>query len=394
MVGDQSHGWAQEIKRVFPDSDVVTKTFEPSWRVDSKHRYLVLNYETFQQPDTEEKLRRFLDGQRIDFIVIDEIHYAKQRQEKEMSQRKRLVQELITEAAKTSPRVCVLGLSATPIINNLQEGKSLVELITSDDHDDLKTKSSVANCMRLHQKLVTLGTRWRPAYSTQLHTETVDVDCGRYVEEIKELGKSCSPLDYEKVLTKARIPAIILALEGGKRSLIYTHYVDEIDSMLKQAINDAGFSVGFYTGNDKSGIDAFKRGDLDALIGSSSIGTGVDGLQHCCNQLIINVLPWTNAEYEQLVGRLWRQGQQQSDVRVVLPVTYADINGERWSYCQTKLNRISYKKTIGDAAVDGVVPEGNLRSPKQASKDLMTWLHRLIDGASAGGGSEAGAGAG
>ena len=238
--------------------------------------------------------------------------------------------------------------------------------------------------MRLHQKLVTLGTRWRPAYSTQLHTETIDVDCRDYVEEIRELGKSCSPLEYEKVLTKARIPAILQALEGGKRSLIYTHYVDEIDSMLKQAIGEAGFRVGFYTGNDKSGIDAFKRGALDVLIGSSSIGTGVDGLQHCCNQLIINALPWTNAEYEQLVGRLWRQGQTQSDVRVVIPVTYADIHGERWSYCQTKLDRISYKKTIGDAAVDGVVPEGNLRSPAQASKDLMKWLHRLMDGASAG----------
>ena len=384
VVGDQSHGWAQEIKRVFPDSDVVTKTFEPLWRKDSKHRYLVLNYETFQQPDSEARLRRFLNDHRVDFIVIDEIHYAKQRQEKEMSQRKRLVEQLVTEAAKTSSEVCVLGLSATPVINNLQEGKSLVELITSDDHDDLKTKASVANCMRLHQKLVTLGTRWRPAYSTQLHTETIDVDCRDYVEEIRELGKSCSPLEYEKVLTKARIPAILQALEGGKRSLIYTHYVDEIDSMLKQAIGEAGFRVGFYTGNDKSGIDAFKRGALDVLIGSSSIGTGVDGLQHCCNQLIINALPWTNAEYEQLVGRLWRQGQTQSDVRVVIPVTYADIHGERWSYCQTKLDRISYKKTIGDAAVDGVVPEGNLRSPAQASKDLMKWLHRLMDGASAG----------
>ena len=68
----------------------------------------------------------------------------------------------------------------------------------------------------------------------------------------------------------------------------------------------------------------------------------------------------------------------------LIPVTYADIHGERWSYCQSKLDRISYKKTIGDAAVDGVVPEGNLRSPAQASKDLMTWLHRLMDGTAAG----------
>lgn len=127
-------------------------------------------------------------------------------------------------------------------------------------------------------------------------------------------------------------------------------------------------------------MEAFKHGSLDVLIGSSAIGTGVDGLQHCCNQLIINVLPWTNAEYEQLIGRIWRQGQSAERVHVIVPTTFADINGERWSYCDSKLNRIQYKKSIADAAVDGAVPEGNLRSPAQAQNDIMTWLERLSSG--------------
>jgi SAM-dependent methyltransferase len=50
------------------------------------------------------------------------------------------------------------------------------------------------------------------------------------------------------------------------------------------------------------------------------------------------------------------------------------VNGERWSYCESKLNRLEYKKSIADAAVDGVVPEGNLRTPAQAQQDIMNWL--------------------
>ncbi|MCP4868835.1 MAG: methyltransferase domain-containing protein, partial [Proteobacteria bacterium] len=92
--------------------------------------------------------------------------------------------------------------------------------------------------------------------------------------------------------------------------------------------------------------------------------------------------PWTNAEFEQLKGRIWRQGQTSQKVEVVIPVTFADVAGERWSYCTSKLRRLRYKKSIADAAVDGAVPEGNLRTPAQAQRDLMAWLERLAEGES------------
>ena len=63
----------------------------------------------------------------------------------------------------------------------------------------------------------------------------------------------------------------------------------------------------------------------------SAIGTGVDGLQQVCNRLIVNVLPWTAAEFEQLKGRIYRQGQRQDRVDLVIPMTYAEVNGEHWS---------------------------------------------------------------
>lgn len=381
VVGEHGDGWATEIVRVYPDSEVATKTLSPTWNgFSDNHRYLVLNYEQLQQPDSEARLKQFVDSNRIDFIVIDEVHYAKQRYADQMSQRKRLMQAMVSAAGEVNPDLRVLGLSATPVINNLQEGRSLVEMITGIEHDDLPVKPTVANCMRLHQRLATLGTRWRPTYEANLRTHTLHVDCSDYLNEIRALGKSHSPLEVEKILTQARLPAILQRLSHSRKTLIYTHYVQEIDQILYNAITDAGYTCGFYTGQLKDGLEAFKSGKLDVLIGSSAIGTGVDGLQHCCDQLIVNVLPWTNAEYEQLIGRVWRQGQDSESVDVIIPTTFAEINGDRWSYCDTKLNRIQYKKSIADAAVDGAVPEGNLRSPGQTQRDIMAWLDRLESG--------------
>src|SRR5262249_22118742 len=60
---------------------------------------------------------------------------------------------------------------------------------------------------------------------------------------------------------------------------------------------------------------------------SSAIGVGVDGIQRVCNRLIVNVLPWTAAEFEQLKGRIYRQGQRQRQVtKIIIPLTYAELN--------------------------------------------------------------------
>ncbi|MCG8553997.1 MAG: methyltransferase domain-containing protein [Proteobacteria bacterium] len=377
--------WAREIDNAFPGCRVQTKTWTPEWpdAMSTKPRYLVMNFEQFQQPDSEAKLVDFLARHIVDFVVVDEIHFTKQRDEKQMSQRKRLVQGLILESGKRNADLCVLGMSGTPVINTLQEGRSLVEMITGHRHDELETKATVQNCMRLYQRLVTLGTRWKPNYSTQLEETKPEIDCIDHLEEIRLVGRG-TVLDMEKVLTKVRIPTIVKHLKPGTKTLIYTHYVDGISDQLWDAVKEAGLRPGLFTGkSDDSALAEFKKpnGQVDVLIASSRVSTGVDGLQYVCNKLIINSLPWTNAEYEQLRARVWRQGSKFEKVQVVIPVTFAYVNGERWSYCESKLHRLEYKKSIADAAVDGVVPEGNLRTPAQAQQDIMGWLERLETGA-------------
>ena len=377
--------WAIEIGNAFTGCEVAKKTWKPEWKdpLQTAPRYLVMNYEQFQQKDSEASLVAFLESHVVDFVVVDEIHYAKQRDAAaDMSKRKRLVQGLVLEAGKKNPELCVLGMSGTPVINTLQEGKSLVELITGHRHDDLDTTATVQNCMRLYQRLVTLGTRWKPDYKVQLEVTRQEIDCSGELEEIRLVGNG-TVLELEQVLTRLRTPTILKNLRPGEKTLVYTHYVDEVANRLCDSIKAAGFRAGMLTGDtDNTALAEFKdpNGSVDVLVASSRIATGVDGLQHVCNKLIINSLPWTNAEYEQLIGRLYRQGSRFDRVRVIIPVTFAMVHGERWSYCESKLQRIEYKKSIADAAVDGVVPEGNLRTPAQAQQDIMSWLERLEEG--------------
>jgi hypothetical protein len=42
-----------------------------------------------------------------------------------------------------------------------------------------------------------------------------------------------------------------------------------------------------------------------------------------------------------------------------------------------KLDRLRYKRSIADAAVDGSVPDEYLRTPEQAAEDALAWLRRL-----------------
>jgi len=231
----------------------------------------------------------------------------------------------------------------------------------------------------MHQQLVRLGIRWLPEYDLVDEEVVVEIDCADVLDEVRQLHKlKGTPLALEQILTRKRLPVILEHV--GPKTLIYTHYVHGIDRVLRDALEDAGWKTGFYTGDDKTGLDGFLHGDIDVLIGSSAIGTGVDGLQSVCNRLIINVLPWTAAGYDQLKGRIYRQGQVSDRVQIIVPVTYADVDGERWSWCDSKRNRLKFKRSVADAAVDGEVPEGHLRSPAQAYQDVIKWLERLDAG--------------
>jgi hypothetical protein len=71
--------------------------------------------------------------------------------------------------------VKVLGLSATPVINNLMEGRSLLELMTGKIYDDVATKPTIPNAVTPYEKLSMNSVRELPQYNIDIHTEHIEV---------------------------------------------------------------------------------------------------------------------------------------------------------------------------------------------------------------------------
>jgi len=337
-----------------------------------QYQYAVLNYDKFSQEESPNFILN-LAKQKVDFVILDEIHFTKIRNEEDISQRRRNLDGLMTGIRRINPNVKVLGLSATPVVNNLREGRSLLELISGKVYDDVAVRPTIPNAVTLYEKLSTVSIRELPRYSVDVDTHTVDV-VAQKPHEISVRQLKSNPLAIEKFLTDARIPEIVRLIDG--QTIIYTEYVEDIVQNLSKAVDNAGYSYALYTGYDRSGLTRFLNKKVQVLIASRPLSVGVDGLQHICNRFIINTLPWTNAQYQQLIGRLVRKGQIRDVVHVYL--VKASIGG--YQYDELKWKRIQFKRTLADCAVDGRLPEKNLVTPQQAAMEAVKWLERLERG--------------
>ena len=367
-------GWSDEIKNVFPDA-VVSQGWTPP-PLGAGRRFVVLNIEKFQQPTAPKDFENLLSTEAPQVVVLDEVHKFKQRDSKLKRRRQNLL-AFLTLTKEQEPSLRILGMSGTPVINNLYEARSLIELCTLKDHGDLQTKPTAANAMRVHARLATLGLRYRPNYLAEFDDiERIRIDIGHRYEDL--LGKEL--YQTELVCLEEKIPSIVA--HASPRAVVYSELVEGVHERIAEALREAGFSVGFFNGQRKDGLAAFQRRECDCLVASQALGTGVDGLQACTDLLIVATLPWTSSDFDQLLGRFFRPRSDDTvgSVRVVVPWTFISPSGElekEWSMDGARWRRIRYKASLADAAVDGILPEGQLRNAQQAHSDLQTWLKRL-----------------
>ena len=363
--------WNEHILEIFPDSTVISRKDAFSAVYDeSKFQYLVINYDKLNQESSPNDIIKLIK-QKIDFVILDEIHFSKITSKEHVSIRRQNLDGLLTGVRKKNKDVKVLGLSATPVVNNLTEGKSLLQLLTGEMYDNISTKPTVPNAVTLYENMTPLSIRQIPKYK-DYDKQIVEVETD--VPERKTLaGLHKKPLAIEQVLTDTRIPEIVKRIDG--QTIIYTEYLGSsfrneptILEKLTNAVNDAGFTFGLYIGDDHSGFDRFTKKQVQVLIASRPISTGVDGLQTVCSNLIFNTLPWTHALYQQIIGRIVRTGMDESKTVKVHHIL-ASIGG--YPYDQNKLNRLKYKRTLADCAVDGILPEKNLVTPGQATKEAL-----------------------
>lgn len=383
----------EDILDVYPDSKIFTHFRKGQKFNRDNYNYLLLNYEKFQQGYTEEIFQDLNENNLIDFIVLDEVHNAKQR-DKDESIRRGALMRLIGRSAEMNPNFHLLGMSATPVINNLIEAKSLLQLITGKDYDDISTRGTITNALKIFNQLLLNGIRYIPKYDIVLkeltaeNTPALNIDGTKLTEKLKD-NDNKDYLGLEKILLESKLEVLEEFLKP--KTIIYTYFTDndKIPKRIAKYVKSKGYSCGIYIGEQsiedrEQSKTNFVKGDVDILIASRIIGTGVDGLQNVCNRMILLTLPWTDSEYTQLKGRIYRQGSKFGDVEIVIPQVFVDLEDKRWSWDKQRLQLIREKRTLADAAVDGIIPSKHIPSREKLCSDslqaLNKWKKRVSEG--------------
>ena len=383
--------WKKTIGRAFePDAIHIHdgKPLEFKFQ-EGKRNFLVVNYETFQLEWTADFLKLVTDQVQIDFVVLDEVQFARQRYEAEsrMSIRRKHVNEMIRAALAENPDLRILAMSATPVVNNLLEAVKVLELIHPDkDFSGVPIGSSIANAIGVHFLIKKYGIRYVPPYDRKAAPSSVTIDGQEWLGRLVGV-RARDILQMEQTLLEAKLHHLADWVRRG--TLIYTYYVSGIVEPLTKAVENLGLKVRHFTGNDRVTVEEFVKdfneNRVDVLIGSAPVGTGVDGLQFVLDRIVFITLPWSHAEYKQIVGRLWRQGSAFESVDVIIPrVTLRQERVGHWSWDDQRLRCIEYKQTLADAALDGVIPRGKLPSREEMQKKsleaLQVWAKNVSEG--------------
>lgn len=113
-----------------------------------------------------------------------------------------------------------------------------------------------------------------------------------------------TPLVYDT--KRAEVAAKFI--KDHTRILVIYEY-DYQREQLAKALHDT--PVGFVYGDgDEAEISWFMTGEVDILIAQKkTLSHGVDGLQNSCSNILFYQPIWSKDENDQIIGRIWRQGQ-------------------------------------------------------------------------------------
>ena len=380
----------KSINKIYPDSVVlVPQSSDELFTCDrSKFTYIIYNYEKFQGNNgAEETVNRLLETNTIDFICLDEVQNVKVRDIETASSRSQFINSLVSRGRTANAEMRTLAMSATPCINNLTEVRSIIELLTGVEHNEIGNRNTIANIHNAYKALLLNGFRYVPKYPIVIEERTIEVDCSEDAELYLDLTNKekgdISGIEY--VLAEKKLNSVKDELKPG--TIVYATWVDGMAELLTKNIRKWGFSVESYNGEsgNKDGrkeiLDRFLSGKTDVLVCSKPISTGVDGLQYKCNKMIIVSLPWTDADYTQLKGRIYRQGSVFNRVEFVIPqIVINTPSGIVWSWDKMRKHAIDTKKSLGSAVVDGYIQKTyTINKEKLLSKAMEALREGLVD---------------
>lgn len=332
--------------------------------------FIVINYEKFQQdPEKTKVLIKDIEALAPDMIVFDEIHRAKE-EARVSSGLNKYLRELRKTCAKANSDLKVLGMTATPCVNKISDVRNIMELLTGLKYDEIGDRAkNIFHCCSAYQALLLNGFRYIPQYPMVRSEKIIKINHSiPFNKDIYSMLKSKNGnkwSELDKMLADIKFKMMVdQNLINHGRTIVYTNYVTGIVDNISKAATANGVSHYVFTGENKDDYNpcyakANSKMDRDIIIGSKPISTGVDGLQYCCDTIIIMSMPYTFAEYEQLAGRIYRQGSAFRDAKIIrLNVTMKSKNGMTdIDLDQRRFEIVDNKKKLCKAVVDGNIKE-------------------------------------
>jgi len=391
-VNSTINNWTDDaIKKAYPDSKVYRKSNITDTTILDRnfHNYVVVNYEEFQNSNKFlNKWKPFLINNKVDFVILDEIQKVKANSRDSMTNRRIVIENLLQEIDKKCGRdlekegrkVPILALSATPVINSVNEGLSIISLLRGIDYTSKRnTRKSALAC---HFDIVKMGLRL--VEESPAIEKLITFPIKRDIKDISGINKNfLVAIDVCGCLIKIGECIRRGYLQPGIPTVIYTELVTDVIDPIIGFLQANNFRVGEFTGRNESTREIIKEGFIagkyDVLIASKPITTGVNGLQKVCNRIIPIVLPWTYAEYHQLIGRLNRKGTIFDEVQVIIPtIEYTNSDNEVWSLDNNRLARIHYKQILADVIMTGNIPDDIITTEqayKLAKDKFLTFIN-------------------
>lgn len=173
-------------------------------------------------------------------------------------------------------------------------------------------------------------------------------------EESADKAMEAETLVSLGVLRKLTIQGKLKALEqylkdwkpSGKKLVIFGLHREELEYLADKF--KSMLIAGGVSSKDKQKIVKawIENDDVFLFANITSAGTGVDGLQLVCSNMLIIELPWRPSDLEQVIGRLDRSGQlEPSTIRFML--NNETIDQQMWEMLQEKeLNTEAVNKGI------------------------------------------------
>lgn len=393
--------WRDEYAQAFPDTDIRIGLPSADEDLAATHtgrpRVWIANYDKFSGNPREIAAMLGPLAERLDYAVLDEVHLAKATDEGSASIRHRNLQKFMDTARERNENLAVSGSTATPVVTGLAEAKSLLRLTTGSS-GGFGTEATISNATAAYQAMSESGMRWRPSYSPRLSKPEIDVDItdrlpavyDRLVRETKGDPRLMShPAYMERALLPEKMDAIVNRVRAaGGPAVVYSDLVTGMVDPIKNRLEAEGYRTARYTGEESVAeraaiIRRFQSGEIDVIVGSRPIATGVDGLQHVARKMVVACPGWTATQDDQMVGRLHRTGQTE-DVEIdyirTTATLQANADGEKmqWSNDDRRLNRIKFRRSLSDAAVDGVIPQGQLTSAEASNAASVAALSAFV----------------